>query len=286
MRRRGLVTRDVHVRFGLIGNADGDPPPPPPEDAIAAARAEAEVARANAARLQRDLEEARRAQPTDEQRARWAQLEADAARAEEERMRRAGEFDNLRTQLTERHGRELEAERTLRANAEALRQRTESELRETLIGLEFRGATDLFGPTGKTVLLPEVAQSYFSSHVEVETIPAAGGLPERRRVVVKDKHGQVIVDPKNGQPMPFAKAMLEVIEGHPQKDHLLRGSGKVGAGSSGGANGAGDGVDLTSLTTEQFQDPKIRDAVRASQSRAGGLQVGPAFDRIRNRASK
>lgn len=267
--------------------ADPQPPQPQPvtEEDLQRARYEKDQASAESARLKRELEEIKKALPSDEQRVRWAELEAAAQAAEDERKLKAGEFDSWRTQVNERHQREIEAERQNRANEEARRASLENELKETLVAREFADAVDLFGPTGKTVLLASIAQSYFARNVEVETFDTGGGRMDRR-VIVKDAHGSTIVDPKTGKPMTFAKAMNEVIDAHPQKTHILRGSGKVGANSSGGAYDGDGGIDLTRLKAGDFSDPKIRDAVRSKMNVAGGLQFGPGFDKLRQQQDK
>jgi len=280
------MKRDIYYTRGVVGYQVGNPPPndpplpaPPADDDAAQLRFAADAARAEAARIKRELDEARRQLPTDEQRARWQELEVQAQAAEEERMRRAGEFDGWRNQIQATHERELTVERQRWQNEEAARKQAEKELEDTLIGREFADALDLFGPDGKTVLLPQVAQSYFGRHVVVETANGPDGKPHRR-VVVKDSSGTTIVDPRTGQPQPFSKAMAEVIDAHPQRAHLLRGSGKVGAGSSGGGVG-GSEIDLGRLRPNDFQDPRVRDKVREQSSKAGGLQIGPAFDRMK-----
>lgn len=267
----------------LLAPPDPDPGgggPTPEEQALAQARMDADAARSAEARLKKELEDIKRQLPNEEQRARWATLEEQAAKAEEDRLKKAGEFDGWRTQITDKHAKEMEAERQMRENAAAQAKTIEADLQQTLIGQEFAKASDLFGPSGKTVLLPEVAQSYFARNVEVETVPSPHGGAPSRRVVVRDHHGAVIVDPKTGQPMPFAKAMGELVEAHPQKIHLLRGSGKSGSNSPGGAHGGQD-TDLTRLKAKDFEDPKVREAVKAQQSAAGGLQFGTAFDRLK-----
>ncbi len=267
------------VTVNTRSNRVDDPPAPPDEEALRKMQMEADAARAEAARVKRELEDIKRQLPNEEQRARWADLEAQAAKAEEERLKKAGEFDGWRTQITEKHSKELEAERQLRENAAAKAAEIERDLQQTLISQQFAQASDLFGPTGKTVFMPEVAQPYFARFVEVVTEASAHGGAPQRRVVVRDHHGAIILDTKTGQPAPFAKAMSELIESHPQKAHLLRGSGKVGANNSGGAHGGQD-LDLARLKAADFNDPKVREAVKAQQSNAGGLQVGSAFERM------
>lgn len=259
---------------------DPPQPPPPDDDVIRQARIDADAAKAEAARLKREMDEIRKAVPSEEQRARWAELEERDRKAEEEKAKAAGNFDEWRRQINEKHAKDMDAERQMRENAAAQAAAIERDLQNTLVGQEFAKASDLFGPTGKTVLLPEVAQSYFASNVEVEVVAAANGGPSGRRVVVKDHHGAVILDPKNGKPMPFAAAMAQLIDTHPQKAHLLRGSGKVGSNTTGGAHGGQD-LDLSRLKAGDFADPAVRAAVRANQANAGGLQMGPAFDRMK-----
>jgi hypothetical protein len=285
----GRETKDTmtHARYRFTITARDnrvdppvDPPPAADDEAIKQAKFEADAAKAEAARIKRELEELKKHLPNDDQRARWAELEAMAAKAEEDRLKKSGEFDAWRQQINDTHSKALDAERQMRENASAQAKAIETDLQNTLIGQEFARTSDLFGPTGKTVLLPEVAQSYFARNVEVEVVPhPAGGAPSRR-VVVRDHHGAIILDAKNGQPMSFGLAMAQLIDSHPQKAHLLRGSGKVGSNSTGGAHGTGD-IDLSRLKASDFADPKVREAVKERQAAAGGLQIGPAFDRIK-----
>ncbi len=250
------------------------------DEAIRQARMDADAARAEALRVKKELDEAKKLIPSDDARARYAQLEEQAQRAEEERLKKEGDFTAWRTQIAEKHDKALAELREQKENASAQAQAIEKDLQATLIGQEFAKASDLFGPTGKTILPPDVAQDHFARHVVVETAASPNGGAPARRVVVKDYHGAVIVDPKSGQPMPFGKAMAELIESHPQKNQLLRGSNKSGSNSPGGAHGGQD-TDLSRLKAEDFQDPKVRAAVKARQNAAGGLQFGTAFDRLK-----
>ncbi len=275
----------VHI---LSRHNQVEPPTPVVSDEdVSRMRMEADAARAEAARIKRELEEMRKGLPSDEQRARWAELEQQAQAAEEERLRKTGEFEGWRQQITEKHTRDLNEAHVARENEAKRAQTIESELRETLIAREFADATELFGPsqTSKTVLMPTIAKDHFGRYVEVVTHTGVDGKPERA-VVVKDMHGTVIVDPKTGKPLPFAKAMNELIDAHPHKQYILRGSGRVGANNSGGLVDGEHGVDLSRLKAADFKDPKIRDAVRNKMSNSGGLQIGPGFDELARRARK
>jgi Family of unknown function (DUF6651) len=204
----------------------------------------------------------------DEDRELFEQLKAEKDSSEEQRKRKEGEFDNWRADIVKKHDEAMKTEAGKREAAEA-------KLRQKLIGLEFAAASSLFGENGKTVLTPEIAEAYFGRYVEVQTDEAG-----HERVVVKDPHGHVMLDAKTGKPAAFADAIGEVIDGLPNKDRILRGSGKAGSGSAGGTNQGSRGVDLDKLTPADFHDPKVRQAVKRRQAAAGGMQFGPAWDHL------
>jgi hypothetical protein len=275
------------IRYGaMMARVDppADPPQPPPQDPpqdpAAAAKYLADAARAESEKLMKELEKLKQQLPTEEQRAHWAQLEQDKAKDDEDKLQKAGQFEQWREQINKRHQTEIDAERQQAANARAMAEQIESELNEKLVGLEFAGANEWFGIDGKTVLLPDIAQKYFAGNVSVDVARDANGRVTSRTVIVRNNSGAVIVDPKTGKPASFSDAIGELINAHPSRSRLLRGSGKVGSGSAGGGNGA-DSVDLTRLRASDFNDPAVRERVRQSQNAAGGLQIGPGFDRMR-----
>lgn len=253
----------------------GGGPAAVPEEVFKKAAYERDQAKADAAKFRKELEDIKKALPTDEQRQKWADLESAHAKAEEERARKAGEFDALRQQMKDRHDGVVKAKDKAIAEEQARASAIDKELNDTLIGLQFAAAQSLFGAQGKTVLLPEIAQAYFAGRVEVQVDEKT----RVRSVVVKDAHGAVIVDPKSGQPMEFVKAMEEVIDAHPAKNSILRGSGKVGSGSSGGGTGAhSEGpIDASRLTPEQRRDPKVIAALKRQLPR-GGAVFGTAYE--------
>lgn len=152
----------------------------------------------------------------------------------------------------------------------------ETTLRNTFVGREFASASALFGKDGKTILTPAIAEAYYGRYVEVQ--PVEGSTD--RQVVVKNRDGVVILDPKTGKPAAFADAMAQLIESMPDKDAVLRGSGKTGSGNSGGGQGGGDRKDLANPKTAQdFNDPKVREEVQKKHNAAGGIQSGSIFDR-------
>jgi hypothetical protein len=204
---------------------------------------------------------------SDEQAARYKELEEREAKAEDERKRKAGEFDQWRESITKKHATEIDAEKQ---RVGAVTQR----YHESLVRSEFGAATAFFGghDTSKTILDVELGMAALGKYVKVEE------TEQGDRVIVKSPSGQTILG-KDGNPAPFADAIGELIALLPNKDRILRGSGKSGSGSSGGASGSTGQLDLTRLTPADFRKPEVREALRQRQANAGGLQIGPAWDR-------
>ena len=99
------------------------------------------------------------------------------------------------------------------------------------------------------------------------------------RVIVKTPKGETIVG-KDGNPAPFADAIGELIALLPNKDRILRGSGKTGSGSSGGSNASPATIDVNRpLTRAQMADPKVRELLKRKHADAGGLVMGSAWER-------
>jgi hypothetical protein len=197
------------------------------------------------------------------------ELKKQQKQLEEDKLKKAGEFDQLRQQLVEAHAKEVDA---LKKQVENLG----GTLRTTLVGREFAGASALFGKDAKTILTPKIAEAYYGRYVEVQDVEGTG----EKIVVVKNQNGQVILDPATGRPADFATAMGQLIESLPDKDAVLRGSGKTGSGSSGGAGGGGTGqpVTLQNLKQSDLADPDKRAELKKQLANAGGMQIGSAFD--------
>lgn len=188
-------------------------------------------------------------------------LKEQQSKADEEKKRKAGEFDAWRADITKKHEESISAERKRAESAEA-------KYRQKLVGHAFASASSLFGDAGKTVLTPDIAEAYFAKHVEVL---------DDDSVVVKGLDGHVILNAKTGKPADFAEALAELIDGLPHKNKILRGSGKAGSGSPGGATTGVEHIDFTNLTPEQRRDPKVLAALRARQPR-GGMVFGTAYE--------
>lgn len=218
----------------------------------------------------RSLEESGRVL-TDEQVERYKALEQAAANAEEERKRKAGEFDQWRADIAKKH------ETALQAEARKAQEATDR-FHATLRDHAFSSATEWFGgPTAKTILTPDIAAAYFGRYVKVE-VDESGA----ERVVVTGPDNHVILDEKTGKPAAFAKAIGELIGMLPTKDSILRGSGKTGSGNSGGSGGTDRGGDVDvrrAMTAAELSDPVVRAKLRQQMANAGGLQVAAGLNR-------
>lgn len=202
---------------------------------------------------------------TDEQIERFRALEESAAKAEEDRAKKAGEFDSLRVQLTEKHQKELtEREQKLGTLAERFKR--------TVVKAEFGAASEYFGggESSKTILDVELGIAALGKYVVVEETDEDTGY----RVVVKDPRGQTILG-KDGNPAPFTVAIGELIQQLPNRDRILRGSGKTGSGSSGGVGVISKDMDLAELTRRVQQgDKKAIEAMKNRQAANGQMTIG------------
>lgn len=205
----------------------------------------------------------------DDERALFERLKAENEKAEETRKRKAGEWDELKKQLTEKYTSEISA-RDSRINSLSDR------FRDMVIRAEFGSAVDYFSgsETSKTILDVDLGMAYLGKHVSVEDTDDGG-----YRVIVKRPNGHVIIG-DDGNPAPFGQAIGELIEALPNKDRILRGSGKTGSGSSGGSNRAAASADVTELTQRAKQgDKDALEQLRRRRNASGALVMGSAFTR-------
>jgi hypothetical protein len=246
----------------------------PEQKALKDAEYARDTATANAAKLQKELEDVRKQLPSKEQQDEWAALKASAAQAEEDRKKKAGEWEALRSDLQKKHEGEL-------STRDGKVSQLTTFVTESLIANAFAGAYDektpwFGGDDAKTVLSADLAAAAFRPYIEVQTIEQDGKLSFSIGV----KHpetGRIITD-REGKPAKFAVAIGEHIAARSDKDRILRGSGKTGSGSSGGSTGDPTKVDLHNLTPEQRRDPAVLQAIKDSLPK-GGVVMGEAYDR-------
>lgn len=197
---------------------------------------------------------------SEEQRQEYDRLRQEHASLEEQRKRAEGQFDTLRQELVTKHQTELKAAQEKLTEAQKA-------LEERELQAAFLSAGDWFGPTGKTILPAEVALDHLRRYCGVEN----------GRVVVRDLKGKVIRG-ADGDPAPFSEAIGELLTQLPTREALLRGSGKAGSGSTGGAAGL-EHLDLNTLITRAREgDQRALQQLRQRQARTGGIVQGAAFD--------
>jgi hypothetical protein len=202
---------------------------------------------------------------------RYRDLQAKADEAEQARLQATGQFEAAKKNLETKYQGEIKT-RDERLTA------LERQVADEKIGAAFSAALDLFGPGGETILPPDVAARYFDG-VHYEDVEIAGKTI--RTVVVRDATGNIVLG-ADGNPAPFADALRTVIKALPasKQDRLLRGSGKVGSGSSGSAGIPIPDADLEALVKRvQSGDKDAINALRARQAHRGGMVVGSAWDK-------
>jgi hypothetical protein len=243
--------------------------PEPAADLIP--RAEAKLAFAARDKAKKEADELRKRVLSEDDLAEYQALKASQAKAEEDKAKKAGEFETLKAQLARKHEAEI-AERETKLSS--LSQR----FKDTVVKAEFGSASDYFNgtETSKTILDVEIGMAAFGRYVHVED---ADDDPRGYRVVVKTPKGETIVG-KDGNPAPFADAIGELIAQLPNKDRILRGSGKTGSGSSGGSTHTAATADVTELTRRaQAGDKDAIAALRQRRNAGNGLVMGSAFTR-------
>jgi hypothetical protein len=209
-----------------------------------------------------------------EQKTRLAELEATAAAAEEEKKRKAGEFDAMAQGPADRSTRPRRPRDDAAVDAPEGDRRRQDQA-------AFGTATDFFGggEKAKTILTPTLAFKTFREYVSYEEFDFGEDDGGKRKVIVVRDVKNKIIRGDGGHPAPFSEAIARLIESHPEKDHILRGSGKAGSGARGGAGGGkGNSVDYGNLTPEQMRDPAIIAEAKRRTAAAGGIVMGTAWD--------
>lgn len=246
-----------------------------PEESVEHYRAEAEkaiqrreIALKRAQEAERKLQERSGSGLSDEEIDEYRALKQAQEEDERKRLEEKGEFEKALEKSQRKYQEELTAK-------DAAISEAQQKLRNTLIGLAFAQADEWFGDQGKTVLVPEIAEAYFSRYVDL----GEDGVS----VVVKDTDGDVILDAKTGRPASFSQAIGELIDGLPTKSKILRGSGKAGSGSSGGA---GD-VDVSTASRAEMAQRAANgdpDAIKFLRRNSPAGVSKSAWDRLQRGA--
>jgi len=129
---------------------------------------------------------------------------------------------------------------TLKSHANELAGK-DGQIRTLMVSNKFASSPYFIGEKKKTILNPDIAESYFGKHFKVED--------DDGESVLRAYHanGEPIISKVNpGEPAGFNEAMGIILDEYPGRDEIMTAPGS-GSGGQGGKGNAGDGDDLTSL---------------------------------------
>jgi hypothetical protein len=102
-----------------------------------------------------------------------------------------------------------------------------------MVSSKFAQSPFFSGDKPKTLLPPEIAETYFGKHFKVEQVK--GG---QLRVVGYLSDNQIYSRKNPGELADFDEALETIVEAYPLKDRIMKASGG-GSGASGGSGGGG-----------------------------------------------
>lgn len=155
------------------------------------------------------------------------QAESAALKAREDAERleleRRGEFDAVKKQMVEAHGKDLEGRDSRISALEAEIAGMKSKLVEKTIGTSFGESPFL---REKVLMTPAKARVVYGNHFEINEDGQVVGYD--KPAGAKDR--AVLVD-GNGSPLAFEGAIERILRADPEVDALLRSEAKQGVGS-------------------------------------------------------
>lgn len=122
-------------------------------------------------------------------------------------------------------------------------------IRGLMVSSKFATSPYFTGKDKKTILPPDIGESYFGKHYRVEEIEG------KEKPVLRAYHdnGDVINSKTNpGEPATFEEAMGIIIDLYPGKDAILSVTGG-GSGGQGGKGGDGDDATLADLKKQHAE---------------------------------
>lgn len=142
--------------------------------------------------------------------------------AETAQLEAKGQWDSLKAQMVEQHGRELQVERDGRTAAEQRAVELASQIAELTVGNAFGQSKFI---ADELTLSVAKARRVYGAHFEfVDGAVVAYDKP------AGSKDRNVLVDSK-GEPLAFEAALAKLVDADPDKDTLLKSKLKTGAGS-------------------------------------------------------
>lgn len=107
---------------------------------------------------------------------------------------------------------------------------------DLMVSAKFAQSPFFSGDEPKTLVPPEIAETYFGKNFKVETVDG------KLRVVGYLNDAQIYSRQDPGELANFDEALGIVVEAYPMKDRIMR-AGKAGSGASGGGDGGAGGAE-------------------------------------------
>lgn len=186
-----------------------------------------------------------------------AEAEAAKQKAEEDRLKAAGDFEALKKRMADQHQKELVAAQDQVKAAQTQAQALQRQIHELTIGAAFSASAFL---RDETLLPPAKARRAYEDYFEV----TENGQVQAYDRPAGEKDRAPLVDSR-GRPLPFDEAMKQIIEADPDRDHLLKSKAKTGSGQ---APGGGTGT-RTSTGNEGGRELRGVAAIAAALARKG-----------------
>jgi len=165
-------------------------------------------------------------------------LKSDREKAEQERLKKEGDFDGIKKQI-------LDAAAKEKAELQAALEGKDGTIYNLMVSSQFAKSPLI---AEKTLLPPDIAETYFGKNFKVETV---NGTVR----VVGYLNGQIIADGKTGEPANFEQALAVILEAYPNKDKIFK-SGSAGSGSPGGGGMPQATGAITKLSDLKNQEAK------------------------------
>lgn len=170
---------------------------------------------------------------------------------EDKKLVDADKIDDLKRQIKEAYDDKMKEQEVVRLKEadefKGVISDKDDVIYNLLVSSQFSRSPFFSGEEPKTVLLPDIAESYFGKHFKVEE-------GETGELIVAGYIGEDRIPSRNnpGEPANFEESIAEIIDKYPMKDRILR-AGSSGTGSHGNRdNGDNDIVSLK----KRYQDAK------------------------------
>jgi hypothetical protein len=172
--------------------------------------------------------------------------ETAARKAEEERLRKEGDFETLKQRMADEHQKELEAVRGQSSQLDQTVAALTSQIEQMALSTAFASSRFV---QEDTIIGPDKARRIYGAHFDVVDGTVVGYDAPRgatKRVALVDGKGVFL---------PFDEAIKRLVDGDPDRDRLLKAQQKPGTGAA-----PSRGVTVTTPA------PEVRGAARLART--------------------